>query len=423
MEEISDLTKLDDHFNLSSFYNYCLINDYCYLNEEMNAALYTENGLKLLGEASQYYSFGRFSEEYLLPMSLESKFELVKDRLDRMLSRSESKDNSISRLIQIKEKLVLKKLELGESEQQKIVEFDTICKSLRSEYLQWYRNQIDFQANTYSDKLIDTIITRIETEINSKDFLKEIGNSLTPSFFKSSKETAVSKKISKIISETIEQILPEKINDISEEANNQIEYILIKMQRDYLSNKNTISAKNNPLNINFSSNIDTTEILKKINLLLRPLLKKVMIDLAKKDLRKGANTFIKKNITKPLIILIRKLLTKMGVNFAKKKAANIATKAATGPVGWILLIADVVMSANDVHTMYKEMKKTLGSQLKNEPSFKEGFKEEAGRVYNSIIETVITDLTASFTEEREDLSFIINGINACEKILSELEKY
>jgi hypothetical protein len=253
--------------------------------------------------------------------------------------------------------------------------------------------------------------------------MKEIVNSLTPRFLKSDKETAISMKISKIISEAIEKILPKNIEDIANDANNQIEYILIKMEKEFLSQKNTLNTKNNHENINFSSNINTSQILSKISVLLKPLLEKVMIELAKKDLRKGGNTFIKKNIIKPIVILIRKLLTKMGVNFAKKKAASAATKGAMGPLGWLLLIGDVVMSANDFHNMYKEMKKTLGTQMKSEPSFREGFREEAERVYNSIIDTVIIDLTASFAEEREDISFIIKGINASENILTELDKH
>lgn len=423
LEDFIDLVQLDEKFSLESLYNYCLDNDYCHLNVDSAAALYTEKGLKLLGEASQYYSFGRFSEDYLLPMSLESKHELVKGRLDRMISKSESKDNSISRLIQIKEQLELKKRELGENEQNKIEGFNNIIKLLKSEYKQWYANQIDFQTNNYSDELIDIIISRIEKEINGSDFLKEIGNSLTPSFFKSNKESAVSKKISTIISETIEKILPERIKGISEEANNQIEYILIKMQQDYLTKKNTFNSKHNSVNFNPSLNIDNSLIIKQINLILKPLLKKIMVELAKKDLRKGANTFIKKNITKPIVILIRKILTKWGVKFAKKKAAETAAKGAMGPVGWFLLIVDVAMSANDFHNMYKEMKKTLGTQMKNEPSFRERFKEEAVKVYNSIIDTVIIDLTSSFAEKRDDISFIINGINASENILIELDKY
>lgn len=423
LEDFSDLVQLDDKFNLESFYNYCLDNDYCNLNDDSNTALYTEKGLKLLGEASQYYSFGRFSEDYLLPMSLESKYELVKGRLDRMLSKSDNKDNSISRLIQIKEQLELKKKKLGEKEQNEIEEFDNIIELLKKEYKEWHTNQIDFQTNKYSDELIDIIISGIEKDINGADFMKEIANSLTPRFLKSNKETAVSIKISKIISDSIEKILPKNIQDIANDANNQIEYILIKMQKDYLSQKNTLKPKKNPVNINFSSNIDTSLILKQINLLLKPLLKKIMVELAKKDLRKGANTFIKKNITKPIIILIRKLLTKMGINFAKKKAASVATKGAMGPMGWFLLIVDLAMSANDFHNMYKEMKSTLGTQMKNEPSFKHGFVYEAEKVYNSIIDAVVKDLTKCSSEERENVSFIINGIIASENILIELDKY
>ena len=73
--------------------------------------------------------------------------------------------------------------------------------------------------------------------------------------------------------------------------------------------------------------------------------------------------------------------------------------------------------------MYIELKATLKNQLKEEPSFGAGFKDEAESVYKTIIETVVEDMTRNFTKERKDISFILNGIDVCDMVLVELNKY
>ena len=195
LENLGELTVLSDEFNLKVFYDYCLDKGFCKLNNADSTVLYTERGLNLLGEASQFYSFGRFSEEYLVPMSLKSKYESVNDQLQRMLSKSDSKDSSISRLLQVKEKLEKKGKELGDYDQKQLEKFENIKTYLKSEYIQWCSDQIKFQTNNYSYELIDVIIERIEKDINGLDFMKEIGSSMIPSFLKSNDETTVSKKI------------------------------------------------------------------------------------------------------------------------------------------------------------------------------------------------------------------------------------
>jgi GTPase SAR1 family protein len=422
LENFRNQFHLDDEFQLQSFYNYCLNEGYCLLNTENNTALYTKKGLHLLGEASQYYSFGRFSDDILIPMSKESKLKSVKSRVKRILSKTDNVDNSMSRLLQIKKKLEVKKASLSEEERTKIANFNLVINQLNSEYKQWYSNLIDYESDIYRDKLIDIIIVNIEKEISPIDFMKEIKNSLTPSFLKSSNESPVAKKISEIISNAIESVLPKQMEKIAKDANNHIELILLKLEKEFLIKKQISTAKGNS-NVNFSSNLDLSIILKNITKLIKPLLIKVMINLAKKDLRKGARTFLKRNITKPLIILIRKILTKMGVNFAKKKVASTAAKAGIGPLGWFLLIADIALAANDIHDMYKEMKNTLSEQLKQEPTFRAGFRDEATNTYEIIIDEVIKTLNHELSAEKEDVTFIIDGILGCENILIELEKF
>jgi GTPase SAR1 family protein len=417
--------KLNDEFDLNSFFKFCIDKGFCKIDKEANSVVYTEKGRELMGEVSQYNSFGRFSEDYLVPLSKESKYESVFGRLNRALSETDSKNNSISRLLQIKDLLELEKDKLGATEKERLTNFENIITELKGEYSNWNKKEIKFQTDKFTDELISVISRKIDEDISMTDFFKEIGGSLTPKIFKSNKETAISKKINEIIQNAIETVLTESIEKVARESNTQIEYILIKMQKDYLSNKN-IEVNNVEQDYSdLNSGLDTSKILKDITKLLKPILNKLIKDLlikiAKKDLRKGANNFMKKNIIKPIVILIRKLLKKGVQKAVTKKAAQTATKGAMGPAGWAMLVFDVFSIGNDLRNMYKETKETLKESLKNEPSFSNIFEEEANRVYTIIIDEVVKELGQNFTKDKKDETYILKGISGCKNALLEIE--
>jgi GTPase SAR1 family protein len=425
--EENEGAKLNDEFDLKSFFKFCIDKDFCKIDKEANSAIYTEIGRELMGEVSQYNSFGRFSEDYLVPLSKESKYESVFGRLNRALSETESKNNSISRLLQIKELLELEKDKLGTTEKERLTNFENIITELKGEYFNWNKKEIRFQTDKFTDELISVISKGIDEEISMTDFFKEIGGTLIPKFLKSNKETAISKKINEIIQNAIETVLTESIEKVASDSNTQIEYILIKMQKDYLSNKN-IEVNNVEQDYSdLNSGLDTGEILKSITKLLKPVLNKLIKDLlikmAKKDLRKGANNFMKKNIIKPIVILIRKLLKKGAQKAITEKSAQAATKGAMGPAGWLMLIYDVASIGNDLRNMYKETKETLKESLKNEPSFSNIFKEEANRVYTIIIDEVVKELGQNFTKDKKDETYILEGISGCENALFEIKNF
>lgn len=425
--EENEGSNLSDEFELNSFFKFCIEKGFCEINKDTNSAIYTEKGRELMGEVSQYNSFGRFSEDYLVPLSKESKYESVSGRLNRAISETDSKNNSISRLLQIKELLEQEKDKLGTNEKERFTNFENIIKELKGEYSDWNKKEIGFQTNKFTDELILVISKGIDDDISMTDFFKEIGGSLTPKFLKRHKETAISKKINEIIQNAIEIVLTKSIEKVALNSNTQIEYILIKMQKDYLSNKyievNNVEQDYSDLN----KGLDTSKILKDITKLLKPVLNKLIKDLlikmAKKDLRKGANTFMKKNIIKPIVILIRKLLKKGAQKAVAKKTAQASTKGAMGPAGWAMLVFDVITIGNDLRNMYKETKETLKESLKNEPSFSNIFEEEANRVYTIIIDEVIKELTQNFTKDKKDETYILEGINGCENALLEIQKF
>lgn len=420
------ISQLNDEFELKAFFEFCVKKGFCQYNKDSTSALYTKKGRELLGEVSQYNSFGRFSEDYLIPLSKESKYDRVFGRLNRTLSKEDNKDNSISRLIQIKKILESEKEKLSCEEKERLSEFENIITTLKTEYTEWHKREIGFKTDKFSDDLVDFFTEKIAKDINGYDFFKEILGSLTPNFLKGDSETAISKKISQIIENAIETSLPKSIDNLSEEANTQIEYIMIKMSKDYFSSKNVETVKPE---VNYSAvttNINTEKILKNILELLKPILKSLTKDLlkkiAKKDLRKGANNFFKTNITKPIVKLIRRLIQTEVKKVAAKKVIESGAKSGMGPIGWLLLAIDILSIGYDIHKMYKEMKVSLKETLKNEESFRNIFEEEANRVSLIIIDEVVKELNINFYKEKKDETYILNGISACDNVLYELKR-
>ncbi len=417
------ISQLNDEFELKAFFQFCVTKGFCRYNEDSTSALYTEKGRELLGEVSQYNSLGRFSEDYLIPKSKESKYDSVLGRLNRTLSKDDNKDNSISRLIQIKKILESEKEKLGAEEKERLSDFESIITTLKSEYTHWYRREIGFKTDKFSDELVDRFTEKIEEDITGYDFFKEILGSLTPDFMKSNSETAISKKISKIIGEAIETGLPNSIENLVQESNTQIEYILIKMEKEYLSSKNVEASKPEANYSTIPPKINTYILLKDIGKLLKPILKKLLMKIAKKDMRKGANNFLKMNITKPIVKLIRRLMQTEAKKVAVKKAIDAGAKGALGPFGWVLLVYDVLSTAKDIRNMYKEMKVSLKETLKNEESFRNIFEEDANRVSSIIINEVVKELNHNFSKEKKDGTYILDGIVACDNVLFELKKF
>lgn len=420
--------SLDFDFDVNHFFQYCLDQNICELDADGVSASYTKIGRELLGEVSQYNALGRFSEDYLIPLSKESKLKSVLGRLKRSLTKEDNKDNSISRLLQVRELLVNKKEELSEDEKLQLTHYQGIINNLKKEYNDWCIKNIGFATDRFTDDLLDLILEKIDSDIGVFDLFKEIGSSVIPSVLRRSKETAISKKTSIIIEESLKQVLPQRLEALAKDSNTQIEYILIKMQKDFIT-KSTLNTNdvNVTLNQNFSLNVDVQKVFTSITKVLKPVLKNLITELlkkiAKKDLRKGANTFIKKNIIKPIVKLVRSLLQKEGKKAIAKKAATTATKAGTGPVGLILMVADVLMIGNDMRLMYIQMKEGLKNSLKEEQSFRNIFEEEANRAFEFIIEAVVKDLNKSFADQKADVSYILDGIDSCDKVINELEKY
>lgn len=418
----------DESFDIYKFFQHCLDIDLCTIDEDGVSASYTKKGRELLGEVSQYNAFGRFTEEYLIPLSQQSKLDSVKGRLQRSLSKNASEDNSISRIFQIKEQLQSEKEKLGTEEKDRLSQFQNIIKILEKDYVDWCNRNIGFAADTFTDELLEEIFEKIEKEIGILDMFKEIGNSLIPGFLKRNKETAISKKTSKVIEDSMLEVLPKNLKALVNSSNTQIEIILLKMQKDFLANK---TLKNEKIDFqseqNFNATLDSTAILKKINAKLTPVLAKLITQLlkniAKKDLRKGANTFFKKNVIKPIVKLVRRLLQKKTESVLMKKVVTTASKAGTGPLGWILLVADLGLIGNDLRVMFKQIKDGLKETLKDERSFKNIFEEEANRTFEFIIEAVVKELNHNFTDDKTDETFILDGIDACDNVIKEITKF
>jgi len=425
MNDMLNNHDYESKFILNDFYNYCVEKKFCKVDENLKHANYTDLGRKLIGEASQFAPFKRFNEEQLITTSLGEKYNSVKNRIDTILSTTDGKDTSKSRLIQIKGLFEDKRTELDEVEQQRSESFKNLLNNLDADYNEWYIDQLGLKAVKYTDVLLDSIFEKFEREISRYDFLKEIAFTLYSKVFKTGKDSPVSEKISLLISESVEEIFPKKINNLLNEAINKIELILIQMNKNFFTEKNLFDKKIELQDLNIKNNVDLSRIMESIAKMLKnfkgPLGKEILNKFVKKDLRKGKNNFFKKNIIKPLVKSIRSLLKKLGVKFVEKKAKNAAKKSVLGPWGWLLIVWDVISTAKDLDDMYNELKNDLKEQIKNEPSFNNSFKIEAKNTYDEIYDSVKIQLTNDFTEGKQDLSYVLEGILVCENAIEELD--
>ncbi|PRY89757.1 dynamin family protein [Mongoliibacter ruber] len=422
---IQDCNDLGAEFVLNEFVDNLLKKGICEKENEDNGALYTELGLKLLDEASQFEAFNKFTGDYLIPESKKGKSIHVIDRLQRMLSTTESKDNLYATLLSIESEFKGKINELDSEEKQKNQDFENLIEYLKIEIYNWHEDNIGNEKNLYVEELVNAFSDDIEKEIDIKDLLYELVVSSTMRFFGSKKESAISKKISKIIEKNVEDIFPKALEKYAVLIGNNIELILLRKGKELYLDKDKDFNKEGNASSNFKSfeyNNNSKKLSSTITKILGPLIKNLLIKVAKKDLRKGANNFLKTRLIKPLVILIRKLLTKAGIKLVKGKAASSAGKSILGPVGWALIIYDIVDTVLEVKNMFKNLKESIKDSLNNEKEFGNTFITEGRNVVDMMVDEVNNSLQNEIFQSSQEANKIRNGLNSCEILKEEFNK-
>jgi len=420
MSEGNEICLYDKPFDAQEFYDYFVENKYCIVDSETQTAPFSDSGRLILGEVSQFYPFRRFADEHLVPDSFGEKIESVSNRLKRILSSKDGVDTDMSRMLQMRKIFNAKQEKLTGDEDIREEDYKSFSTDLSKKYEDWYEKQIGHKCNIYTDDFIEKTLDRFEEEINPVDFFKEICVSLVPARFRSGNETPVSRKITKIIEETTADVLPAHIEMLADEANDKIEHIMIELNRNYLVKKNKTGIGNAAPDTRVTSSVDITKLVQGMRKLMQRHIKKdtiqkILINLARKDLRG------KSQIVKTIVRLIRDLLTKLGVKFVKKKATETAAKGQLGPLGWFLIIVDVLTLGKDVHDMYNEMKEAIKRQVKNDQTYRSFFSDEAKYMYKEISKSVKAQLDNEFTKDQPDLKYIQEGITTCEAAIDRMQ--
>lgn len=421
-----DVVNFD--FDVETFYNYCLEKGLCTVDS--NSAYYTDLGLEVLGEVSQYNAFARFSEEHLIPRAKNSKVEEIKRKLKRIASKEESDDNVISRLNNLKIYYENEIEKLGREDLKRKEDYKKLVKFIKSRFDEWVKINLPHESNSFEDKVLTEIFKRIEKEIGVIEFMKEVLNSLIPNFLKGeNSESPISRKVSLIIEDIINKETVESLNEIAKRGSEHIEIIFLDLERENINNKfkkddsySTFSFEGKDI-----SNIDVKPIMNKILKIISPLMKKILQnllkDIAKRDLRKGANTVFKRNFIKPVVKLIRKLIQKEGKKIAIKKAKSTAAKGGIGPLGWALIVYDLMSLGKDFYDMYYDIKRELKKSLKLDGGFDKLFYNQAEIVLEELIESINKELLEQSSSEDKNLRILLSGISICEKIENDLKKY
>lgn len=422
----SDKDFINFNFEIETFFNYCLEKGLCTVDGD--SAYYTDLGLEILGEVSQYNAFARFAEENLIPRAKKSKIEEIQRKLKRLASIDESEDNIISRLLKVKDCLENEKNNLQDDDIKRIDDYENLFKIVKSRFDDWVKINLPCTANAFEDIVLNQIFKRIEDEIGVIEFMKEILNSLIPNFLKGeNSESPISKKLSSIIEEVISKEIIASLNEIAQRATEQIEIIFLDFKREVVQNQyensNSFSFESNGI----KSDIDLKPIISKILMIIKPmlksLLKNTLKDIAKRDLRKGANTTFKRNFIKPVIKMIRKLIQNEGKKLATKKATETAAKGGMGPVGWFLIIGDLLLLGKDLYEMYKEIKRELRKSLKLGGGFDRIFYNQAEIVLEEVILSIKTELNKECFSQNNNIQSIVTGITICTEIENDLKKF
>lgn len=425
----SDKDFINFNFEAETFFNYCLEKGLCTVDGD--SAYYTDLGLEIIGEVSQYNAFARFAEENLIPRAKKSKIEEIQRKLKRLASIDESEDNIISRLLKVKDCLENEKNNLQDDDIKRIDDYENLFKIVKSRFDDWVKINLPYTANAFEDIVLNQIFKRIEDEIGAIEFMKEILNSLIPNFLKGeNSESPISKKLSSIIEDIISKEIIVSLNEIAQRATEQIEIIFLEFEREIIQNKYINNDSNSAFSFegkSINNNIDVKPIITKILGIITPLLKSLLMNslknIAARDLRKGANTTFKRNFIKPVIKLIRKLIQNEGKKLATKKATETAAKGGMGPAGWFLIVADLVLIGKELYDMYYEIKRELKKSLKLDGGFDKIFYNQAEIVLEEIILSTKTELDKDCLSQNNNIQSIVTGITICTEIENDLKKY
>lgn len=424
----SDKDLIDFDFEVESFYNYCLEKGLCTVDGD--SAYYTDLGLEVLGEVSQYNAFARFSEEHLIPRAKKSKVDEIQRKLKRIASKEESDDNVISRLNNLKIYYENEIEKLGREDLKRKEDYKKLVKFIKSRFDEWVKINLPHESNSFEDKVLTEIFKRIEEEIGVIEFMKEVLNSLIPNFLKGeNSESPISRKVSLIIEDIINKEIIESLNEIARRGSEHIEIIFLDLERENINNKFKKDDSNSPFSFEGKgiNNIDVSPIMNKILKIISPLMKNILQnllkDIAKRDLRKGANTVFKRNFIKPVVKLIRKLIQNEGKKIAIKKAKSTAAKGGTGPLGLALILYDLISLGKDLYDMYYDIKRELKKSLKLDGGFDKLFYNQAKIVLEELIESINKELLEQSSGENPNLKILMSGISICEKIENDLKKY
>lgn len=409
--------KTNLNFNCDDFLNELLVNNYVKKVKDNNNnynIIYTEMGLELLMKCSQLSTIIDFSNNYIFSKKLKDKLNNVQERFDQLYTEN----NKLQTLSEIKSGCIEKLKKIDSDFYKKRKEFDDKLLILSDRFKEWYDNRLSVIIKQKGTTLINEITSRMENEISRVDMAKEIW-SLMKKVFGGGEEGPAIKQIRLICEESIHNIVDASLDEIINNATQEIDNILKEIEHKLIDKVQTNIEYSSPnLKNKFKQPKPKIEISKIIEK-LKPLLKKVLAEVAQKDLRKRMPQILKK-----MVKMLRSILKKVGVDFAKKQAAKSSKKIFGGPIAWIFLAYDLYDIPKTIYMILGDMKKQIKDDLEdNNSELTDSIRDIYSKIFNDILNETLTNLRSEFSIDDAIVNKIQTGIDISEQTLSIFNDY
>lgn len=376
--------------------------------------IYTDKGKDFLMRCSQVSDINHFANNYIFSRKLADKLINIKDRFNLFYSDS----NKLTLLENINSEYENKLKNINNDFDLERENLEQNINDLTDRYKEWSDNRISVTVKTKGSMLINDIVTKMDSEIDRTEMAKEIWN-LIKSQFGGDKEGPAIKKIQNICEKSIFKIVDDSIDDITANAFEEIDNIMkeFKYKGDSIESiKINIPDSHTRIIIkNPTPKIDIPKILEK----LKPLLKTAIVKLAQKDLRKRMPQILKK-----MIMVLRSLLKKIGWDFAKKRAAKSAGKSAAGPLSILLILYDLYDIPKSIYDMLGDMKKQIKEDLEsNNSEFTECIRDIFSKIYSDILYQTIIKLREELKIDDVRVMELQYVLNISSQMKSIFQKY
>lgn len=140
------------------------------VDDNTSRIIYTDKGKELLLRCSQLSSIEEFANNHIFSVSLIEKLHLIKERFEMIYTEK----NKLYELEMLKKEYKNQLSSLDSAFKSESDNLDRTLENLTTRYNEWRDDRLSKLTKSWSGKLVDEILSRIDNEISKSDMAKEI---------------------------------------------------------------------------------------------------------------------------------------------------------------------------------------------------------------------------------------------------------